>query len=172
MKLHRILLWALVLFLSATPFHPVPAVASSVAHFDVHQISPPDTVSEALVENLSGGRRHAFGEAYRLCVRSNLKDVRPDYVTGCWYLHAERMIYPDGSQEVWGTSVLQDLPAFPLNEGGWDAEFTGEWLPGFPAVIVSLTMTARGTGALEGWTLVTTTTDAAHAPRLPRQSRP
>jgi hypothetical protein len=137
----------------------------SVHWFSGHMTADPDIIAWPRTGRLPDGTITMAGEGYRICYRAVEVDPTHDYVSGCWYYTAERLIYPDGTQEVWGESTLQDLVALYPEEGGWDAEFTGNWSLGYPPRNATYYVSARGWGALEGWRL-------EHTCSMPRDRQP
>ena len=133
--------------------------------FSGHMTAEPELIGRPMTGRLPDGTIAMTGETYRICYRAQEVDPAYDYVSGCWFYTAQRLIHPDGAQEVWGESVQQDLVAYRCGAGGWEAEFTGEWTLGYPPRNATYHVSARGWGALEGWYL-------EHTCSMPRDRQP
>ena len=165
MAIRRIALLLAVVIVTLILGAPRGVSSDDLYWFSGHMTAEPELISIPRIERLSDGTVTMTGETYRICYRFEEVDPTHQYITGCWYYAAERLIHPDGTQEVWGESVQQDLVAYLWDEGGWNAEFTGEWGLGHPPRNATYYVSARGWGTLEGWRL-------EHTCSMPRDRQP
>ncbi len=165
MAIRKIALLLAVVIVALILSAPRGVASDDLYWFSGHMTAEPELIGWPRTGRLPDGTITMAGESYSICYRAVEVDPTHDYVSGCWYYTAERLIHPDGTQEVWGESNLQDLVAFYPGEGGWDAEFTGEWSLGYPPRNATYYVSAKGWGALEGWHL-------EHTCSMPRDRQP